>query len=96
MEGAPEDSIENLLAKARKGAGAESGRKYIGDYLWARLWKSVTSIANCPPEINSLLMYRAEINACMKMAQEMQLDLVNAEMVTKRMKELFTAPIKMP
>lgn len=94
-EGAnPEDAAEVLLSKARKGAAAEGARGYFGDYLWARLWKAVTGVANCPPELNTMLMFRAEIHTCMKMAQDMQLDLANAEIAVKRIKALFsTKPV---
>lgn len=91
IEQSAEDTVDALLAKARKGVGAEGAKEYYGGYLWARLWKSITSIANCPPDLSSLLMYRADIAVCMKIAQEMQLDMINAEVATKRMKELFSA-----
>lgn len=90
-EQSAEDSAESLLAKAKKGAGAEGAREYVGSYLWARLWRSVTSIANCPPDINTLLMHKSEISTCMKLMQEMQLDLVNAEVAVKKIKDMFTA-----
>lgn len=89
-ERSPEDTAEALLAKAKKGAGAESAQEYFGNYLWARLWKAITSVANCPPDLNSLLLYRSEIATCMKIAQDMQLDLVNAEVATAKIKQLFT------
>ena len=89
MDEKPE-SIEELLIRARKGAGAEGGREYIGNFLWARMWKAVTSIANCTPDLPTLLHFKAEITVCMKLAQEIQLDLANAEAVVKRMRELFT------
>lgn len=91
IEEQADESAEALLTKARKGSGAEGAREYVGDYLWARLWRSVTGIANCAPDINALLMYRAEINACMKLAQDMQIDLVNAEVAVKKIKNMFSA-----
>lgn len=91
QEQSPTDSAEALLAKARRGAGADSAREYFGDYLWARLWRSITLVANCPPDLNQLLMYRSEISTCMKLAQDMQLDLVNAEVAIQKMKKLFTS-----
>lgn len=93
VEGAPpEDSVEALVIKATKGARAEGGRDYIGNFLWARLWQAVTRIANCPPDLNQLLMYKSEISTCMKLAQEIQLDLVNAEAAIAKVKKLFTTP----
>lgn len=88
----PEESVETLFARARKGGGADSAREYMGGYMWARLWKAVTRIANCPPDLSTLLMYRAEIAVCMKISQEMQLDMANANVAAEKIKKLFSTP----
>ena len=91
MDEGQEESIESLLSKAKKGSGADSAREYFGNYIWAKLWRAVTNIANCPPEFNALLAYRAEISVCMKLAQEIQLAMADAEIAIAKLKELMTA-----
>lgn len=90
-----EDSAETLYIKARKGATAEGAQQYMGDYLWARLWRAVTSIANCPPDVNVLLQLRAEVHVCIKIAQDLQLDIANAEIALSKIKKIFTTKINL-
>jgi len=90
-DGAPDPKPEDLLAQARKGAGAEGARHYLKDLLWAKMWASITQIVNCPPDLNTLLTIRADIKALMKLAQEMQIDMVQAEQAVAMLNKLFTA-----
>lgn len=77
------------VALARKGAGAEGAQQYLGNKLWERLWKAITNMANCKPDLPTMMMYKSEIAVCMKLAQDMQIDIMHSREALAKVRELF-------
>lgn len=84
------ESIDSLLSKASKGSGAEGALTYLGDLLWARLWRNVANIANCDPEKKDVILaLKAAIQEDMNIAQSFRLDVFEAKEAVTRIKTLY-------
>lgn len=80
---------QDILDASWRGRDASSGKAYVEKYIWMRLWRAVTALANCPPDLPTLLEHRSEIRAHMRMAQEMNLDIQNADAAVKRLRAMY-------
>ncbi len=82
--------IDALLKSASKGSGAEGALIYLGDLLWARLWRNVTMIANCDPEKKDLIMaLKSSIQEDMNIAQAFRLDVFEAKEAVGKIKSMY-------
>lgn len=82
--------IDELLATASKGSGAEGAIKYLGDVLWQRLWKNIVAIANCDPEKKDIIFsLRASIQEDMYLAQSFKIDVFESREAIKSLKASY-------
>ncbi|MFA5936683.1 MAG: hypothetical protein WC822_02280 [Candidatus Paceibacterota bacterium] len=72
------ETLDELLARAQKGATAGAAKAYLDEYIWAKIWRLISSMANCEPELAILLQLRGELRAHLLLAQELKLDLDDA------------------
>lgn len=88
-----QESIDQLMEKIQAGANARANKDYLSGYIYARIWQTVTMMANLPASENAttLIDLKARLKEAMLMAQELKLDTINAEVATKKLKELYEA-----
>lgn len=86
----PEDSLQLLLEKARKGAGAEGAKRWLDQYLWAAMWRDIVLLSNAEPKLEILLARQQSLKAKIQLAQELNLDVSNSELAVGRLRKAYT------
>lgn len=90
IEPSTEVAAARLLAKIQSGTNASNAKQYLQDYGFARLWALTLKMVNCDPEKKDLLVeIKCEMRSLLLLMQEHKIDLNDAEMASKKLKELY-------
>lgn len=82
--------IDEFMSRIDSGAVAGAAKAYLNDYIYGRIWKVVTLIANSTN--NELLgEYKGELRSLMLLAQKFSVDIVDAQIATEQLRKAYEA-----
>ena len=85
----PKPTLDQLLDDVQKGVTVGAAKEYLDKYLWTKIWSIITLISNAPPEMPILLQLKGELRAHLLLAQELKLDLADAEYAVAKLRGVY-------
>ena len=86
--------IQGILDKIYEGADASAAKDYLNEYIWVALWSHVNKLANVDPTFENLMEQRSNIKACLRMAQDLKLEMASAKAASQKLKEIYDRAVK--
>lgn len=81
--------IQTLLDEVYRGADASAAKDYLNKYIWVALWQHVNKLVSDKPSVENMMEHRASIKACLRMAQDLRLEMTSAKHASEKLKELY-------